>query len=53
VIYPKTSKMLAKRLIKALSRQGYKCFLARLNIFYIEEEEIIGIEHVDKRREDY
>jgi hypothetical protein len=44
--------MLANRLIKALPRQGYKRFLAHLNLHYIEEEEITGIEHVDKRRED-
>jgi hypothetical protein len=44
--------MLANRLIKALSRQGYKHFLAHLNLHYIEEEEITGTEHVDKRRED-
>jgi hypothetical protein len=45
--------MLANRLIKVLPRQGYKRFLAYLNFYYIEEEEIIGIEYIDKRREDY
>jgi hypothetical protein len=38
--------------MRALSRQGYKRFLAYLNLYYIEEEEIIGTEHVDKKRED-
>jgi hypothetical protein len=48
--------MPANKLIKALSRQAYKYFLAQLNLYNIgyivRKEKVIGKEHINRERED-